>query len=93
MAEEPELTGLDSDSKTATLGGTTGGTGEETSLGSSGSSGARRRTDPSGRKTKCMNNVLTIRQNTVAQFIATRLILGLCEVTESPNEMLGTDGD
>ena len=39
-APEPELTGLDSELKTATPGGTAGGTGEETSLGASGSSGA-----------------------------------------------------
>ena len=38
------------------------------------------------------------RQNTVAQFIATRTILGLCEVAErrrgdtGPTEMVGTDG-
>ena len=40
MAEEPELTGLDSEPETATPGGTAGGTGEEASMGASGSSGA-----------------------------------------------------
>ena len=40
MAEEPELTGLDSEPETATAGGTVGGTGEEAFLGASGSSGA-----------------------------------------------------
>ena len=40
MAEEPELTGSDSEPETATPGGTAGGTGEEASLGASGSSGA-----------------------------------------------------
>ena len=40
MAEEPELTGSDSEPKIATTGGTLGGTGEEASLGASGSSGA-----------------------------------------------------
>ena len=48
MAEEPELTGSDSDPKTATPGGTAGGTGEEAYLGVSGSSGAGRRIDLSG---------------------------------------------
>ena len=40
MAEEPELTGLDSEPKTTAQGGTAGSTGEEASLGASGSSGA-----------------------------------------------------
>ena len=40
MAEEPELTGLDSEPETTAQGGTAGGTGEEASLGASGSSGA-----------------------------------------------------
>ena len=40
MAEEPELMGSDSEPKTTTQGGTAGGTGEEASLGASGSSGA-----------------------------------------------------
>ena len=40
MAEEPELTGSDSDPETTAQGGNTGGTGEEASLGASGSSGA-----------------------------------------------------
>ena len=40
VAEDPELTGLDSEPETATPGGTAGGTGEEASLGASGSSGA-----------------------------------------------------
>ena len=40
VAEEPELTGLDSEPETATPGGTAGGTREEASLGASGSSGA-----------------------------------------------------
>ena len=40
VAEEPELTGSDSEPETATPGGTAGGTGEEASLGASGSSGA-----------------------------------------------------
>ena len=40
MAEEPELTGSDSEPETNTQGGTAGGTGEEASLGASGSSGA-----------------------------------------------------
>ena len=40
MAEEPELTGSDSEPETTTQGGTAGGTGEEASLGASGSSGA-----------------------------------------------------
>ena len=39
-AAEPDLTGLDSEPETATSGGTAGGTGEEASLGASGSSGA-----------------------------------------------------
>ena len=39
-AAEPDLTGLDSEPKTVTPGGTTGGTGEEASLGASVSSGA-----------------------------------------------------
>ena len=39
-AAEPDLTGSDSEPKTATPGGTAGGTGEEASLGASGSSGA-----------------------------------------------------
>ena len=38
-AEEPDLTGSDSEPKAATPGGTAGGTGEEASLGASGSSG------------------------------------------------------
>ena len=40
VAEEPELTGSNSEPKTATPGGTAGGTGEEASLGASGSIGA-----------------------------------------------------
>ena len=40
MAEEPELTGSDSEPETTAQGGTAGGTGEEASLGASGSSGA-----------------------------------------------------
>ena len=40
VAEELELTGLDSEPETATPGGTAGGTGEEASLVASGSSGA-----------------------------------------------------
>ena len=40
MAEEPELTRLYSEPKTATPGGTAGGTWEEASLGDSGFSGA-----------------------------------------------------
>ena len=39
-AEEPDLTGLDSYPKAATPGGDVGGTGEEASLGASGSIGA-----------------------------------------------------
>ena len=39
-AAEPDLTGSDSEPATATPGGTAGGTGEEASLGASGSSGA-----------------------------------------------------
>ena len=39
-AAEPDLTGSDSEPKTATPGGTARGTGEEASLGASGSSGA-----------------------------------------------------
>ena len=45
MAEEPELTGSDSDAETTAQGGTDGGTGEEASLVASGSSGGGRRTD------------------------------------------------
>ena len=52
MAEEPELTGSDSEPETTAQGGTTGGTGDEASLGASGSSGAGRRTDLSGRDNK-----------------------------------------
>ena len=62
MAEEPELTGSDSEPETTTQGGTAGGTGEEASLGASGSSGAEwsgversgagRRIDLSGRDPK-----------------------------------------
>ena len=40
MAKEPELTGSDSDPETTAQGGTAGGTGEDTYLGASGSSGA-----------------------------------------------------
>ena len=40
MAEDPELTGSDSEPKTTAQGGTAGSTGEEASLGASGSSGA-----------------------------------------------------
>ena len=39
-AEEPDLTGSDSEPEAATPRGTEGGTGEEASLGASGSSGA-----------------------------------------------------
>ena len=39
-AAEPELTGSDSEPEADTPGGTAGGTGEEASLGASGSSGA-----------------------------------------------------
>ena len=39
-AAEPDLTGSDSEPEAATPGGTAGGTGEEVSLGASGSSGA-----------------------------------------------------
>ena len=39
MAEEPELTGLDLEPETTAQGGTVGDTGEEASLGASGSSG------------------------------------------------------
>ena len=52
MAEEPELTGSDSEPETTAQSGTADGTGEEASLGASGSSGAGQRTDPSGRDTK-----------------------------------------
>ena len=52
MAEEPELTGLDSEPETIAQGRNVGGTGEEEPLGASGSSGAGRRTDLSGRDTK-----------------------------------------
>ena len=52
MAENPQLTGSDSEPETTAQGGTAGGTGEEASLGASGSSGAGRRTDLSGRDTK-----------------------------------------
>ena len=46
---EPELTGSESDSEPETTsGGTAGGTGEEASLGASGSSGAGRRIDQTG---------------------------------------------
>ena len=54
MAEEPELTGLDSNLETATPSGTVGGTREEASLGAIGSSGAGRRIDLSGRDPKSM---------------------------------------
>ena len=47
-AAEPELTGSDSEPEADTLGGTAGGTGEEASLGASGSSGAGRRINSSG---------------------------------------------
>ena len=47
-AAEPELTGSDSEPKAYTPGGTAGGTGEEASLGASGSSGAGRRINSSG---------------------------------------------
>ena len=40
MAEELELMGSDSEPETTAKGGTAGGTGEEASLGASGSSGA-----------------------------------------------------
>ena len=40
VAEEPELTVSDSEPEIATPGGTAGSTGEEASLGASGSSGA-----------------------------------------------------
>ena len=57
---EPDLTGSDSDPKTATPGGTAGGTGEEASLGASGSSGAEWRIDLSGREPKSTTNVVTL---------------------------------
>ena len=47
-AAEPELTGSESEPKADTPGGTAGGTGEETSLGESGSNGAGRRINSSG---------------------------------------------
>ena len=53
-AAEPELTGLDSEPEADTPGGTAGGTGEEASLGASGSSGAGRRINLSGRDPKSM---------------------------------------
>ena len=53
-AEEPDLTGSDSEPKAATPGGTAGGTGEEASLGEIGSSGAGRRIDLLGRDPKSM---------------------------------------
>ena len=40
MSEDPELTGLDSDTETTAQGGNAGGTGEEAYLGARGSSGA-----------------------------------------------------
>ena len=47
-AAETELTGSESESEADTLEGTAGGTGEEASLGASGSSGAGRRINSSG---------------------------------------------
>ena len=58
MAEEPELTGSDSEPDTTAQGGTSGGTGEEASLGASSSSGAGRSTDLSGKDKKIMNSVV-----------------------------------
>ena len=52
MAEFQELTGSDSETKTATPGGTASGTGEKASLGASGSSGAGRRIDLTVRDNK-----------------------------------------
>ena len=50
---DPELTGSESDPEPETTpGGTTGGTREEASLGASGSSGAGRRIDQTGREHK-----------------------------------------
>ena len=49
---EPELTGSDSEAEADTPGGTAGGTGEEASLGASGSSGAGRRINSIGRGPK-----------------------------------------
>ena len=57
-AAEPDLTGSDSEPETATPRGTAGGTGEEASLGASGSSGAGRRIDLSGRDPKIMTKEL-----------------------------------
>ena len=51
---EPDLTGLVSEPETATPGGTAGGTGDEAYLGASGSSGAGRSIDLSGRDPKSM---------------------------------------
>ena len=51
-AAEPELMGSDSYPEADTPGGNTGGTGEEASLGASGSSGAGRRINLSGRYLK-----------------------------------------
>ena len=53
-AAEPDLTGSDSEPEITTLGGTAGGTGEEASLGASGSSGEGRRIDLPGRDHKRM---------------------------------------
>ena len=47
-AAEPELTGSDSEPEADTPGGTAGVTGEEASLGASGSSGAGQRINLSG---------------------------------------------
>ena len=47
-AAEPELTGSDSEPEAYTPGGTVGDTGEEASLGASGSSGGGRRINSSG---------------------------------------------
>ena len=58
MAGEPELTGSYSEPKTTAQGGTAGGTREEASLGASGSSGAGRRTELSGKDTKSMNHIV-----------------------------------
>ena len=51
-AADTDLTGSDSEPETATPGGTARGTGEDASLGASGSSGAGRRIDLSDRDTK-----------------------------------------
>ena len=51
-AAELALKGLDSDSEADTPDGTASGTGEEASLGASGSSGAGRRTNSIGRVPK-----------------------------------------